>query len=31
YELNIAHANEIQFHFDILYADLYNKNSKKIK
>ncbi|EHQ3721695.1 tetratricopeptide repeat protein, partial [Salmonella enterica subsp. enterica serovar Senftenberg] len=30
YELNIAHANEIQFHFDILYADLYTKIAKKL-
>ncbi|MFC3395061.1 tetratricopeptide repeat protein [Brenneria rubrifaciens] len=30
YELSISHANEIQFHFDILYADLYTKIEKKL-
>jgi len=31
YELNISCANEIQFYFDVLYADLYTKIEVKLK
>ncbi|WP_336219105.1 tetratricopeptide repeat protein [Citrobacter amalonaticus] len=30
YELNLSYANEIQFHFDILYSDLYSKIETKL-